>query len=76
MRPNRLDARSRAGQPRQDKDHAPRYFDHLGTRRRDSGCAAIPDGIGEGMLVKGATFGGMNDFHAQASRPDAKVINF
>lgn len=33
-------------------------------------------GIAEGMLVKGATFGGMNDFHADASRPDAKVLNF
>ncbi len=38
-------------------------------------CAELR-GITESMLVAGVTFGGMNDFHAQASRPDAKPINF
>jgi tRNA 2-thiouridine synthesizing protein D len=38
-------------------------------------CAEIR-GIKEHMLVKNASFGGMNDFHAHASRPDAKPINF
>lgn len=38
-------------------------------------CAEVR-AIREDMLVKGATFGGMNDLHAHASRADAKVINF
>lgn len=38
-------------------------------------CAEVR-GIQESMLVKNAKFGGMNDFHAHASRTDAKVINF
>ena len=38
-------------------------------------CAEIR-GIKEAMLVKNASFGGMNDLHAHASRPDAKLINF
>lgn len=38
-------------------------------------CAEVR-GIHESMLVKSATFGGMNDLHAHASRPDAKVMNF
>jgi len=38
-------------------------------------CAEVR-GITEEMLVKGASFGGMNDLHAQASRSDAKLINF
>jgi tRNA 2-thiouridine synthesizing protein D len=38
-------------------------------------CAEIR-GIKETMLVKNAAFGGMNDLHAHASRPDAKLINF
>ena len=38
-------------------------------------CAEIR-GIKENMLVESATFGGMNDLHAHASRPDAKLINF
>jgi tRNA 2-thiouridine synthesizing protein D len=38
-------------------------------------CAEVR-GIDESMLVKGVTFGGMNDLHAHASRSDAKVINF
>ena len=38
-------------------------------------CAEIR-GIEEHMLVKNATFGGMNDLHSHASRPDAKLINF
>jgi sulfur relay (sulfurtransferase) complex TusBCD TusD component (DsrE family) len=33
-------------------------------------------GITERMLVKNASFGGMNDLHAHASRADAKLINF
>ena len=38
-------------------------------------CAEVR-GIQENMLVKNATFGGMNDLHAHASRPDAKLISF
>ncbi len=38
-------------------------------------CAEVR-GINEGMLVKNAVFGGMNDLHQHASRPDAKVIAF
>jgi len=38
-------------------------------------CAEIR-GIKEHMRVKNASFGGMNDLHAHASRPDAKLINF
>ena len=38
-------------------------------------CAELR-GIGEDRLVKNARFGGMNDLHAHASRPDAKVVNF
>jgi sulfur relay (sulfurtransferase) complex TusBCD TusD component (DsrE family) len=38
-------------------------------------CAEVR-GIKEGMLVKGCSFGGMNDLHAHASRPDAKLVNF
>ena len=38
-------------------------------------CAEIR-GIMENMLVKNATFGGMNDLHAHASRADAKLVNF
>lgn len=38
-------------------------------------CAEVR-GIQAPMLVKNATFGGMNDLHEQASRPDAKMINF
>ena len=38
-------------------------------------CAEVR-GIKESMLVKNAAFGGMNDLHAHASRPDAKVVNF
>ena len=38
-------------------------------------CAEIR-GIKENMLVKTACFGGMNDFHAHAARPDAKVVTF
>lgn len=38
-------------------------------------CADVR-GICEDMLVKGVSLGGMNDFHAQASRSDARPINF
>ncbi len=38
-------------------------------------CAEIR-GIKENMLVKNASFGGMNDLHAHASRPDAKIVTF
>lgn len=38
-------------------------------------CAEVR-GIREDMLVEGAVYGGMNDFHAEAKRPDAKVIGF
>lgn len=38
-------------------------------------CADVR-GITAEMLVKGAVFGGMNDLHAHASRPDAKIVNF
>ena len=38
-------------------------------------CAEVR-GITENMLVKNAVFGGMNDLHQHASRPDAKLINF
>ncbi len=38
-------------------------------------CAEVR-GIKESMLVKNTVFGGMNDLHAHASRPDAKLINF
>ena len=38
-------------------------------------CAEMR-GIKESMLTKNATFGGMNDLHQHASRPDARVINF
>jgi tRNA 2-thiouridine synthesizing protein D len=38
-------------------------------------CAEMR-GIGENMLVKNAVFGGMDDLHAHASRPDAKSISF
>ena len=38
-------------------------------------CAEIR-GIKEHMLVKNSSFGGMNDLHAHASRPDAKLISF
>lgn len=38
-------------------------------------CAEVRS-ITEAMLVKNAAFGGMNDLHAQASRPDAKLVNF
>ena len=38
-------------------------------------CAEIR-GIKEDMLVSNAKFGGMNDLHAHASRPDAKLVNF
>lgn len=38
-------------------------------------CAEIR-GINEQMLTKNAVFGGMNDLHAHASRPEAKLINF
>lgn len=33
-------------------------------------------GIKEDMLVKNASFGGMNDLHKHASRPDAKIMSF
>jgi tRNA 2-thiouridine synthesizing protein D len=38
-------------------------------------CAEVR-GINQGMLVNGASFGGMNDLYAHASRADAKPINF
>jgi sulfur relay (sulfurtransferase) complex TusBCD TusD component (DsrE family) len=38
-------------------------------------CAEVR-GIKENMLVKNATFGGMNELHAHASRADAKLVNF
>jgi len=38
-------------------------------------CAELR-GIQEGMLVKNAVFGGMNDLHAHASRADAKLVSF
>jgi tRNA 2-thiouridine synthesizing protein D len=38
-------------------------------------CAEVR-GISEDMLVKGVSLGGMNDFHAHASRTDARPINF
>jgi sulfur relay (sulfurtransferase) complex TusBCD TusD component (DsrE family) len=38
-------------------------------------CAELR-GIQENMLVKSSAFGSMNDLHAHASRPDAKVITF
>jgi tRNA 2-thiouridine synthesizing protein D len=38
-------------------------------------CADVR-GITESMLVSGVSLGGMNEFHAQASRPDTKPINF
>lgn len=38
-------------------------------------CAEVR-GIREDMLVKNAVFGGMNDLHADASRADAKLVNF
>ena len=38
-------------------------------------CAELR-GITEDRLVKNAKFGGMNDLHAHASRPDAKLVNF
>jgi len=33
-------------------------------------------GIGEGALTRGCRFGGMNDFHAHASRTDCKILSF
>jgi tRNA 2-thiouridine synthesizing protein D len=38
-------------------------------------CAEVR-GIQESMLIRNAVFGGMNDLHAHASRPDAKLVNF
>ncbi|SFQ06229.1 Predicted peroxiredoxin [Nitrosomonas cryotolerans] len=38
-------------------------------------CAEIRS-ISEEMLVKNASFGGMNDLHQHTSRPDAKFISF
>tara|TARA_R110002073_G_scaffold335792_1_gene528935 strand:- start:910 stop:1263 length:354 start_codon:yes stop_codon:yes gene_type:complete len=38
-------------------------------------CAEIRF-ISEDMLVKNASFGGMNDLHQHVSRPDAKFISF
>jgi len=38
-------------------------------------CAEVR-GIEENMLVKNAVFGGMNEFHAECARPDAKVVSF
>ena len=38
-------------------------------------CAEVR-GIKESMLVKNTAFGGMNDLHAHASRPDARLISF
>ena len=38
-------------------------------------CAEIRS-ISEDMLVKNASFGGMNDLHQHTSRPDAKFISF
>ncbi len=38
-------------------------------------CAEVR-GITDKMLVKNATFGGMNELHAHASRPDAKLVSF
>jgi len=38
-------------------------------------CAEVR-GINEKMLVKNSSFGGMNDLHEHASRPDAKLVNF
>lgn len=38
-------------------------------------CAELR-GITADRLVKNVKLGGMNDFHAHASRTDAKVINF
>lgn len=38
-------------------------------------CAELR-GIGQERLVKKAVFGGMNDLHRHASRPDAKLISF
>lgn len=38
-------------------------------------CAEMR-GIKETMLAGNAVFGGMNDLHAHASRPDAKLISF
>jgi sulfur relay (sulfurtransferase) complex TusBCD TusD component (DsrE family) len=38
-------------------------------------CAEVR-GIAAEALVKNAVFGGMNDFHQHASRPDAKVVTF
>lgn len=38
-------------------------------------CAEIRS-ISEDMLVKNASFGGMNNLHQHTSRPDAKFISF
>jgi len=38
-------------------------------------CAEIR-GINENMLAKPAVFVGMNDLHAHASRPDARIVSF
>jgi sulfur relay (sulfurtransferase) complex TusBCD TusD component (DsrE family) len=38
-------------------------------------CAEVR-GITGSMLVKGCSFGGMNDLHLHASRPDAKLVTF
>ncbi len=38
-------------------------------------CAEVR-GIQEPVLVKNAIFGGMNELHAQVSRPDAKMVAF
>jgi predicted peroxiredoxin len=38
-------------------------------------CAAAR-GITEGMLADNCRFGGMNDFHAHASRDDCKIVSF
>ncbi len=38
-------------------------------------CAEVR-GIGEEALAPGTRFGGMVEFHAHASRPDARVIAF
>lgn len=38
-------------------------------------CAEVR-GIGPDRLVANTAMGGMNDFHAEASRPDAKVVAF
>ncbi len=38
-------------------------------------CAEVR-GISADRLAKPAVFGGMNDLHAHASRPDANLVNF